>query len=170
MKEPTAAGEPPGDPTGIRARRIADVLRGSLVPLLWTSAAGFVAWAGALLLYDAAGNMGPLAAVGGWPFIGLLYLFFILVLAPVTYAVATWRLGVRGALIAFAGVELIGPTLWSLSPWSTVDQEARFGYYDETRGWVGFGLLLFGFGWFLIVPPITYLARAAWRRWERSRR
>ena len=57
-----------------------------------------------------------------------------------------------------------GPALFVNSPWQSVNAEARYGYYDEGRGWVAFGLAIFGVGWFLFVPAITLVARMVWRR------
>jgi hypothetical protein len=158
-----------GPPIG-RMARATDGLRRSLVPLALTSVAGFLSWAGALLLYDASGGIGPLAPIRDLPAISPAYTFFVIGLAPIVYAVATWRLNARGALIALVGIELTGPTLWSLSPWASVDAQARLGYFDETRGLIGFGLVAFGLGWFFVIPPLTYLVRGGWRRWQAGQR
>jgi hypothetical protein len=152
---------------GHRARTALDAGRRSLVPLAFASVGGFVIWAGTVLLYDANGGQGPLAAIGGWPITRFASIFFVYVLGPPIYAVATWRLGIRGAVIALAGVGFVGPFLFVNSPWQSVNAEARYGYYDEGRGWIEFGLAIFGVGWFLVVPAITLVARMGWRRIRR---
>lgn len=86
------------------ARTTADASRRWLAALALATFGGFLIWAGAILLYDAQGGQGPLAAIGGWPIVRFAYLFFVLVLGPLIYAVATWRLNVRGALVALVGV------------------------------------------------------------------
>jgi hypothetical protein len=145
------------------------LLRASFVPFAVASAAGYLCWAGTLLLYDASGGLGPLAAIGGWPVLRVGEVFFYNLLGPTVYAVATWRFKARGALIALVGVGLVAPALWSISPWSHVDPGARFGgVYDEGRSWIAFGLLIFGIGWFFVVPPLTYVARWVWRRRHRN--
>jgi hypothetical protein len=141
--------------------------RRALVPLAIASIGGFVIWAGTMLVYDANGGQGPLAAIGGWPIARFASIFCGYVLGPLIYAVATWRLGLRGAFIALAGVVFLGPALFVNSPWQTVNAEARYGYYDEGRGWIELGLAMFGVGWFLVVPAITLVARMVWRRIRR---
>ena len=138
--------------------------RRSLVPLAVASVGGFVIWAGTMLVYDANGGQGPLAAIGGWPIARLVSIFCGYVLGPLIYAVATWRLGLRGAVIALAGVGFLGPALFVNSPWQSVNSEARYGYYDEGRGWIALGLAIVGVGWFIIVPAITLVVRMIWRR------
>lgn len=59
-----------------RAHRTARLLRVSIVPLAVTSLAGYACWAGALLLYDASGGLGPLAPIGDWPIDAAAYRFF----------------------------------------------------------------------------------------------
>lgn len=149
---------------GNRRRSARSALRASLVPLAVASGVGYLRWAGALLLYDASGGLGPLAPIGDWPILGLVYGFSYLLLGPIIYAVATWRLNGRGALIALAGVAFVAPLLWWISPWSMVDPMARAGVFDDTRGWIGFGLEFLGIGWFFVVPPLTFLARRGWRK------
>jgi hypothetical protein len=139
-------------------------LRRWLVALALTSLAGYLCWAGTFLLYDARGGLGLLAPVGGWPILPWASFFFVFVLSPLTYAVATWRLSIRGAIVAFLGVGIVAPVLWAISPWSSVDSQARYGYYDEGRGWIGFGLLLYNVIWPLIVVPTTFMVRWGWRR------
>jgi hypothetical protein len=87
--------------------------------------------------------------------------------APVAYAVATWRLGLSGALAAGLGTLVLGPLLWGLTPSSSVDSSARLGYYDEGRGWIGLGLSLVLVSSFVIVIPITLIVRLIWRQSRR---
>jgi hypothetical protein len=86
-------------------------------------------------------------------------------LAPVVYAVATWRLGVVGALIALMGYEVFGPFLAYISPLSD-EPSVRLVCCDGVRSFLFVGSWVFGIGWFLIVPPITLVARWVWRRWS----
>ena len=146
------------------ARTGLDAGRRSLLPLALASFGGFVIWAGTVLLYDANGGQGPLAAIGGWSIARFASVFFVFFLGPVIYAVATWRLRFRGAFIALAGVGFLGPSLFVNSPWQSVNAEARYGYYDEGRGWLELGLAIYGVGWFLFVPAMTLVARTVWRR------
>lgn len=134
---------------------------GFLVTLALASLAGFVAIAGTLLVYDARGGIGPL----GWVNDSILPMIsrVCFIVAPVTYAVATWRLGVLGAVAAFLGVMFFGPLLWSMSPWDSVDSSARYGYYDEGRGWVALFRYLESFVSFVIVVPATFVVRWIWR-------
>jgi hypothetical protein len=135
-----------------------------LLPLALASIGGFVIWAGSMFLYDAGGGQGPLAGLAGSPIVPWAFRFFVLVLGPLIYAVATWRHNLRGAFVALGGVGLIGPFLFLNSPWQTLDPEGRYGYYDEGRGWVEFGLLIYGVGWVLFIPAITVITRAFWPR------
>ncbi|HEV8699165.1 MAG TPA: hypothetical protein VGQ89_15835 [Candidatus Limnocylindrales bacterium] len=142
---------------------VASVAPGFLAAFALASISGFVAIAGTFLSYDARGGIGPLAAVDDSKLI-LISRVCSYVVAPVTFAIATWRIGLLGALAAALGFVFLGPLLWGMSPWSSVDSSARLGYYDEGRGWIGLGLFLIVFLSFVIVVPITFVVRQIWRR------
>jgi hypothetical protein len=145
---------------------VAAVAPGFLVALAVASLSGFVVVAGTFLVYDARGGLGPLAGVNDsiLLFISRASSWFV---APVAYAVATWRLGLSGALAAGLGTLVLGPLLWGLTPSSSVDSSARLGYYDEGRGWIGLGLSLVLVSSFVIVIPITLIVRLIWRQSRR---
>ena len=131
-------------------------------PLALATLSGFGMWAGAILLYDAAGGQGPLAPIADWAIVPLAFRFFMLFLGPILYAVATWRLAVRGAFIAFGGVGLLGPYLFLISPWQAVEA-GPLAYFDEGRGWMELGLLIYNVGCVLVVPALTLAVRSFWR-------
>ena len=145
---------------------VAAVAPGFLVALAVASLSGLVVVAGTFLVYDARGGLGPLVGVNDSIMV-LISRASSWVVAPVTYAVATWRLGLSGALAAGLGILVLGPLLWGLTPWSSVDSSARLGYYDEGRGWIALGLSLILISSFAIVVPITLVVRLIWRQSRR---
>ena len=159
------AGRGQASPEKRIAPRVAAAAKTFAVVLVLASIAGFVAFACALLVYDAGGGLGPLGSVNN-PNLFLVIRASSLAVAPATFAVATWRFGVLGAVASGLGVMILGPLLWSVSPLSSVDSSARYGYYDEGRGWVGLGFYVILVCSFVIVAPTTYVVRWIWRRFR----
>ncbi len=147
------------------APRVAAAAQTFAVVLALASLAGYFAFAGALLVYDAGGGLGPIGSINDSNLL-LVIRACSLAVAPATFAVATWRFGVLGAVAAALGMMILGPILWGVSPWSSVDSSARYGYYDEGRGWIGLGVYLVLVCSFVIVAPTTYVARWIWRRFR----
>src|SRR5262245_39835892 len=131
----------PNQPSSVNRRAW---IRESAWILAWASIAGFLAWAGTLWTYDASGGVGPLALIGSWIGLRAVYLICDFFVQPIAYCVLIWRWGVRGAVLALIGVELLGPLLFNLLPASQVATTQPLGYGDETRGWIGFGLVSSG--------------------------
>lgn len=93
---------------------------GFLVALALASLSGFVVLAGTFLVYDARGGLGPLVSLND-SILLLISRASSYLVASVTFAIATWRRGVLGALAAGLGVLILGPVLWGITPWSSVD-------------------------------------------------
>lgn len=147
-----------------KARRAAAAAAGLLVVLALASLASFVYVAGNVLIYDAnVYQYGPLAGYSRY-WTGVLGIA-LFVLGPVVYAVATWRRGVVGALTTLAGFGVIGQVLAYISPLSD-EPSVRLACCDGVRSFIFLGSWVLGIGWFLIVPPITLVARWVWRRWS----
>ena len=134
--------------------------RAWLVALALSSLAGFVEINAAVFHFDTGLDGlvgGPLAGVPA-PFDdGLVLLTFVL--PPLVFALATWRLGLRGALVALVGFVIVGEYLFfALSPLST----------DSTgvRDLVTYSAIVIGIPVFLIVAPITLAIRWTWRRFR----
>ncbi len=137
-------------------------LRPWLVALALSSLAGFVSANGAVLGYDASVGHGPLASVGH-SLVDLTLRFLPVLLGVLVYAIATWQLGIRGALVTFAGFVVVGPFLFfTLSPWSSEPPE-RLVCCDGVRSLNTLSTSIFGTLGVLIVPPITLLLRKVWR-------
>ena len=139
------------------------------VALVLASLASFVVSTAAVLRYDTGydkllrdllGAYVPLQIENALPF---LYL----ALTALVVALATWRLGVRGALIALAGFVIVGPFLFfNLSPLSSAPPGRSDPYgMRELTSYAG---IFFGTLAFLIVSPITLAVRWTWRRYRRA--
>ena len=117
---------------------------------------------GPVLAYDAAKGHGPLARAD-WPLANQLS-WAPAVLAVIVFAVATWQLGIRGALLALVGFAIGGPILFNLlSPWSAEPQEALV-CCDGVRPLQAFSSSIAGVSVFLLVPVATLAVRRVWRR------
>jgi hypothetical protein len=144
--------QPGADATG-RAKRVA-------AAGLLASIAGFVTVAGTVLMYDAAlaksaaGYLGPSTDTRG---------LALLVLGPAVFAVATWRLGVVGALVALMGYGIIGPWLAAMSP---LGNETSVPECCGVRSLQFASAALIGIGCCLIVTPITLVVRRIWRHYR----
>ena len=154
-------GPPEADAAGL-AKRATAAAPGLLVTLAVASLAGFVTIGGLLLIFDAeVYNYGPLAAYGGssidvlrWALLGL---------GPVVFALATWRLGLVGALVSLAGYVLIGTLLAWMSPLRD-EPSVRLVCCDGVRTLTFFSVPIIGICECLIVSPITLIVRRIWRK------
>jgi hypothetical protein len=152
--------QPDADATG-RAKRAAAAIPGLLLALALASLAAFVTGAGLVLIYDAeAFGYGPLAGYRGSSTDALR--LALLVLGPVLFALATWRLGVVGALVALVGYVIIGPWLAVMSPLHD-EPSVRLVCCDGVRSLQFIGAAIIGIGACLIVTPITLVVRWIWR-------
>ena len=135
-----------------------------LVILTVSALAGFLSSNASVLAYDADKGHGPLARVD-WPVLDELS-WTPAVLAVLVFAVATWQLGFRGALIALVGFAFGGPVLFSLlSPWSP-EPPGLQACCDGVRPLQAFSSAIAGFSVFLVVPAATLGVRRMWRRFR----
>jgi hypothetical protein len=140
----------------------ADAARAGLVTLTVSALAGFVSSNASVLAYDARKGHGPIAGVG-WPGVEQLS-WAPAALAVMLFAVATWQLGFRGALIALVGFAIGGPILFNfLSPWSSEPAEGLM-CCDGVRPLQAFSSSIAGFSVFLVIPAATVAVRRLWRR------
>jgi hypothetical protein len=139
-----------------------------LVVLAGASLGGFAFLAGSVLSYDArVYSVGPLAGYSRLP---LENLWLVpLVLGPVIFSVATWRFGVVGALVAFAGYAIVGTLLAEMSPLGN-EPSVRAVCCDGVRSFMFIGAAVVGIGLLFVVMPITLVARWAWRRFRPASR
>ena len=86
-------------------------------------------------------------------------------LGPVVFAVATWRLGIVGALVALVGYGIIGTWLAVMSPLRE-EPSVRLVCCDGTRSLEFFGAVMIGIACCLIVTPITLVVRWIWRHYR----
>jgi hypothetical protein len=148
----------------IAASGAAAAVPGLLLALALASLAGFVTVAGLVLIYDAdAYAYGPLAGYRGSSTDALR--LALLVIGPVVFSLATWRLGIVGTLVALVGYGIIGPWLAAISPLHD-EPSVRLVCCDGVRNFQFIGAAIFGIGCGLIVAPLTLLVRWIWRRFR----
>jgi hypothetical protein len=157
---------PAADATGrtaeSRVQRAAAAVPELLLALALASLAGFITVAGLVLVYDAnAYGYGLLARYDRSSTDALS--LALVVLGPVVFAFATWWRGIVGALVALAGFAIIGPWLATMTPLSD-EPSVRLVCCDGVRSLQLWSALIFGIAGFLIVMPITFVVRWAWRR------
>lgn len=135
-----------------------------MVTLAVSALVGFLGSNASVLAYDADTGHGPLARIDS-PLLDNLS-WAPAVLAVIVFAVATWRLGFRGALIALVGFAIGGPILFNLlSPWSSEPPELLV-CCDGVRSLQAYSSAIAGFSVFLVVPAATLAIRRMWRRYR----
>lgn len=146
------------------AQRAATAPRGLLVVLAVAALAGFVLVAQIVFSHNATVyGVGPLAGLSGSQIDVLEW--YQVILGCAIFAAATWRFGVVGALVAFAGYAIVGPLLADMSPLSDEPSvlSVRTECCDALRGWADGGAALGGVFFLFLVTPITLVARWMWR-------
>jgi hypothetical protein len=157
--------QPNADATG-RAKRAAAAVPRLLLALALASLAGFVTVAGFVLIYDTeVYGYGLLAGYSGSSTDGLR--LALIILGLVVFAFATWRFGVVGAFVAFVGYVIIGPWLAAMSPLHD-EPPVRQVCCDGIRSFQFIFVAIIGIAYFLIVTPITLIARWARRQFRHA--
>ena len=135
-----------------------------IVILAVSALMGFLGSNASVLAYDAEMGYGPLAHAD-WPFVDRLS-WAPALLGLLVLAAATWRLGVRGALIALSGFAIGGPLSFGiLSPWSAEPPE-RLGCCDAVRPMQALSSAIAAVSLFLVVPAATLAIRRISRRFH----